>query len=286
MRTPKPIRQILRHALLLGIALLFLLPLWWVVVMSLRPTGLAPPLSPEWWPASPAWANYGRIFELVPLLRQIGNSLLVSLVAVPLTLLAASWAGYAMASLSEQARGRLVALAVGLMLLPSTALWLTRFLLFKNLGLMDSLWALMVPAIGGTSPFYVLLFFWTFRRIPRELFEAARLEGAGHGRLWARVAMPLASPTIVTVGVLAFSFFWSDWISPLLYLKSQAKYTLPVGLQALEQMDLSYWPLLMAGAVVMLLPVVLVFLLAQRFFWPDGLLLRPWGMGIRQKVEN
>lgn len=281
---PRALRQILRHALLLGIAAIFLLPLWWVLVTSLRPVGLAPALSVEWWPANPAWANYSRIFELVPLLKQIGNSLWVSLVAVPLTILSASWAGYAMASLSQKVRNRLVILAVGLMLLPSTALWLTRFLFFKNLGLMDSLWALIVPAIGGSSPFYVLLFFWTFRRIPRELFEAARLEGAGHGRLWTRVAMPLASPTIVTVSVLAFSFFWSDWISPLLYLKSQAKYTLPVGLQALEQMDLTYWPLLMAGAVVMLLPVVVVFLLAQRFFWPDGWLLRPRSIG--QKLEN
>jgi multiple sugar transport system permease protein len=144
-------------------------------------------------------------------------------------------------------------------------------------GLANSLWALIVPAIGGTTPFYVLLFYWTFRRIPREVFEAARLEGADHWRIWAGVAMPLARPTMVTVGVLAFSFYWSDLISPLLYLRSESRYTLPVGLHALQQMDMTDGPLVMAGAVVALLPVVAAFLIAHRFFWPDEMLLRPVG---------
>lgn len=267
----------IRPALSLAAALAFLLPFWWLVVISLRPPGLPPPLSIEWWPADPAWRNYRQLFDLVPLLRQAGNSLLVGLVAVPLTLITASWAGYAIANLSARIRHRLVVGAVLAMLVPVTALWLTRFVIFKSLGLMNSLGALIVPALGGTNPFYVLLFYWTFRRIPREVFEAARLEGAGHWTIWSRIALPLSRPTMVTVGVLSFSFYWSDLISPLLYLKSEANYTLPIGLSALQQMDVTDGPLLMAGAVVALLPIVVAFLVAHRFFWPDEMLLRPLG---------
>ncbi len=153
---------------------------------------------------------------------------------------------------------------------PVTALWLTRFLLFKELMLIDTLWVLVVPALMGTNPFFVLLFYWTFRRIPRELFESARLDGAGPLSIWARVAMPLARPTTTAVSVLAFTVYWSDFINPLLYLKSESHYTLPVGLRVLQQMDRSNWPLLMAGVVVMAAPVLILFLLMQRYFWPEG----------------
>ncbi len=271
-------RFVLRHALPAAIAVAFLLPLWWVIVASLRATGQAPSLNVEWWPVDPAWGNYVEIFRIVPLLRQAGNALFVCVAAVSLTIVTASLAGYAMASVATRVRRHLVIWAVVLMMVPVTALWLTRFLVFKQLGLMNTLWALVVPAIGGTNPFYVLLFFWTFARIPHETFEAARLDGAGHLRIWAGVALPIARPAIVTVGVLAFSFYWSDLISPLLYLKSESLYTLPVGLHALQQMDVTYGPYMMAAAMVMLLPVVILFLVAHRYFWPDENLLKPVGL--------
>lgn len=282
MKRPEPLRRAwsrgARHLVMGGVAVSFLLPIWWVVVMSLRPTGRPPSTSIEWWPGSPAWENYHRLFELVPLLRQTGNSLLVGLAAVPLTLITASLAGYAMANVGARLRKRLVTGTLLLMLVPVTALWLTRFAIFKQLGLMNSPLALILPALSGTNPFYILLFYWTFRRIPHEVFEAARLDGAGHGRIWARIALPLARPTMVTVSVLTFSFYWSDLISPLLYLKSETRYTLPVGLSALQQMDITDGPLVMAGAVVALLPIVLMFLVAHRFFWPDEMLMKPLGI--------
>lgn len=123
-----------------------------------------------------------------------------------------------------------------------------------------------MPAFGGSSPFYVLLFLWTFLRMPRELAEAARLDGAGALRIWAGIAMPLARPTIVAVGMLAFVLYWSNFVDPLLYLQTTEKQTLPYALQTLHQLDSTNWPLLMAGAAMVTAPVVLVFLLAQRAF--------------------
>jgi multiple sugar transport system permease protein len=278
-KMPKVLRTLARalhYLLLLAVSGLFLLPLWWMLVASLRPLGLPPSPTLEWLPNLEGWRNYLRLFELIPLPTQLRNSLFVELFAVPLTVLTASWAGFAMALSRPPFQRRLVILALLLMMVPSTALWLTRFLLLKNLGLIDTPWALIAPAIAGSSSFYVLLFFWTFRRIPRQTLEAARLDGAGAFTLWSRIAMPLARPTSITVAILAFSYYWSDLTSPLLYLRSEKKYTLPVGLQMLQQMDSTNSSLLMAAAVVTLLPVLLLFVILQRHLGLGGQLFRGW----------
>ena len=263
------VRSFVYHLVALTIVALFVLPFVGVIGWSLRQPGLPPPRGLEWLPDPIAWGNYTRIFEIVPLLRYTRNSFLVVAVAVPLTIVTASWAGLSMALLSPRLRKPLLLLAVLLRLVPVTALWLTRFVLFARLGLLDSLWALVIPALMGSSPFFVLLYYWTFRRVPTSIFESARLDGAGTLRLWARVALPLARPTTVTVAVLTFVLYWRDFITPLLYLRSEEWQTLPVGLRALQQVSRTDWPLLLAGSVVMTAPIVLLFLLAQRSFWPE-----------------
>jgi multiple sugar transport system permease protein len=251
---------------LLLVAVLGILPLVWMVSASLRPPDLPPPRVIEWLPDPLAPQNYLRIFEMLPFGRYLTNSALVVLVAVPLTLATASMAGFAMAQLTHDLRRSFVFLSVLLLMVPITALWLTRFLVLRTLGLTDSLAALILPAIMGTSPLFVLLFFWSFRRLPGELFESARLEGIGAFGAWWRIGLPLVVPTTVAVGVLAFLSYWSDFISPLLYLRSQELFTLTLGLRQLQQLDRSDWSLLMAGAVLLTVPTVAVFAIAQRWF--------------------
>jgi multiple sugar transport system permease protein len=115
----------------------------------------------------------------------------------------------------------------------------------------------------------VLLFYWSFRRIPPEIFEAARLEGANPLLIWWRIALPLARSTSVGVIVLTFVMYWSDFINPVLYLYRPETYTLPVGLQILKQLDATNWPLLMAGAAFMTAPIVVLFVFLQRHFLSD-----------------
>jgi multiple sugar transport system permease protein len=253
------------HGLAIGLALLFLLPLVWMVVASLRQPGLPPPRGLEWWPTPIAWGNYPRLFTLLPFATYIGNSLIVTGLGVMLTLLTASWAGFAIAQLPERVRRILVILSVGLLFTPLTALWLPRLVLYKTLGWLDTYAPLLAPALMGTNPLFVLLFYWSARRLPRELIEAARLEGAGVLAVWGRIVWPLSSSIALAVGALAFIAYWGDFLSPLLYLKSQALYTLPVGVQQLFQLDKTNWPLLLAGSVVMTLPPVGLFWVAQRF---------------------
>jgi multiple sugar transport system permease protein len=265
---------IARHALLITIAMLFVLPLVWMIAASLRQPGLPPPRAIELIPNPIALSNYPRVFELLPWGRYFVNSLIVVSAAVPITIVVASWAGFALAQLSDRSRRVLLVLSLGLLMIPFSALWLTRFVLFSAIGLINSHAALIAPALAGTSPLFVLLFYWTFRRVPLELFESARLEGAHALAIWWRIALPIALPTAAAVAMLAFVFYWSDFLSPLLYVRSQSLYTLPVGLQQLQQLDRTNWPLLMSGAVLMTLPPVLLFLIVQRYFLRDAQWLR------------
>jgi multiple sugar transport system permease protein len=260
----------LHHAASGIVAAAFLVPLAWMLSASLRSPGLPPPRGVEWLPAPVSWANYARLFDLLPMARYTLNSLAVASLAVPVTLVSASWAGFAMAQLSRLARRRLALLSVVLLMVPITALWLARFVLFTWMSLTNSYGALLAPAVMGTSPLFVLLFYWAFRRVPAELFDSARLDGASAWTTWRTVALPLARPTVVAVGVLTFLVYWSDFINPLLYLNSQDLYTLPVGLRQLQQLDRANWPLLMAGAVIMTAPAVALFLAVQRYFLGEG----------------
>lgn len=251
------------------VASLFLLPLLWMLTAALREPGLPPPRSVEWLPTSPSADNFATVFELLPFGRYLANSLAVVLLAVPLTIVTASMAGFAVALLERRSRVALVVLSVALLMVPVTALWLTRFLIFRWVGLTDSLLALVVPALAGSSPLFVLIYYWTFRRVSTDIFEMAHLDGAGLLTTWRRIAMPQAVPTSIAVAVLTFILYWSDFISPLLYLRSQDLYTLPLGLRQLQQLDPSDWPLLMAGAVMLTVPAVIFFLLVQHLFLGD-----------------
>lgn len=264
-----PLETALRHAGGILVTALFLLPFYWAAVASLRRPGLPPPRTVEWWPAAPHWGNYVEIFRVVPLHRYLLNSLLVVVVAVPLTLLVASWAGFGLSQLRPAWRRRLVALSLVLMMVPTMALWTFRFHIYYWLGLINTLWALIAPALAAGSPLFVLLFFWAYYRVPAEVYEAARIDGAGIWAVWWRIARPLAWPTTAAVAVLAFALFWSDFTSPVLYIFRPDLYTLPVGLQLLRQMDSTNFPLLMAGSVFMAAPVVGLFLLVQRFFFSE-----------------
>jgi multiple sugar transport system permease protein len=230
-------------------AVLFLLPILWMTAAALHPPGTPLPTTIWLLPEHPTLDNFRRIFTLVPLGRFTLNSLLVTAVAIPLTLLTGSWAGFAIPRLPQSSQRRWVFISLVVLLIPGIALWSTRFLVYRWLGWLDTIWALVGPAWMGTSPFFVLMFYRAFRRIPSLIYDAARIDGAGLLATWGLVAFPIARPTALAVAVLTFILYWSDFTGPLLYLSSQERYTLPVALQLLQQLSRSEWSLLMAGAI-------------------------------------
>lgn len=258
------------------VSALFAFPLIWMLSYSLRPLALPPPNRLEFFALPFAFDNYSRVAELVPLDRFVLNSLTVALFAVPLTLLTASWAGFAMTQVSRRLQAALVALSISLMFVPAPALWVPRFILFAQMGLIDSLAALIAPALMGTSSFYVLIFYLAFARASAEIYESARLDGANLLQVWYAVALPLARPAVIAVALLAFTFYWGNYSDSLLYLRSPENYTLPIGIQMLKQMQPSSYPLLMAAAVIMAAPVILLFGFTQRFFLQAQVELAHW----------
>jgi len=181
-------------------------------------------------------------------------------------MLVAALAGFALSQLGNVWRWRPVVASVALLLIPGMAIWTLRFNVLNALGLIDSLAALIVPAVAGGNPLFILLFYWACWRIPPELYESARLEGAGAWTVWLYVARPLIRPTTAAVTVLAFALYWSDFTTPVLYIFRPDLYTLPIGLQLVRQMDATNLPLLMAGSVLMILPVAGLFLGLQHLF--------------------
>lgn len=255
-----------RQALAIPAASLFLVPLWLMVVSSLRPTDRPPPTSVSWWPASPAWDNYVEIFRIVPLGRYTANSLLVAAVAVPLSVVVASLAGFAIARLPRRDRAILIGICVLVLMVPATSLLVGRVVVFRWLGLTDTPIPLMAPGLLGMSPLFVLLYAWTTSRVPGDLFDLATERGMSPLATWWRVAMPLQRPTTAAVASLAFVLSWGNVLDPLIYLYDPRWFTLPLGMRSLSILPVTDQPLMLAAAVFACMPVIAAFVIANRSF--------------------
>jgi multiple sugar transport system permease protein len=242
-----------------------LAPLALLILGAFHAPGGAVPAGWDVFPTEPTFAAFERAFEAVPLATQMLNSLIVVAVAVPVSVLVASWAGFGMTQLEGRQRRLAVGVVLVLLVVPASAVWVPRFVLLSEAGLVDSLVPLMLPALGATTPFAVLLFFWAYRRIPAELAEAARLEGLGALAAW-RLMSPLVRPTTIAVGAVVFALNWGNFVDALLYLYRPGNYTLPLGMSQLRLLGPSEVPTILAGACVVVLPPVIAFALVQRRF--------------------
>ncbi|MDQ3264925.1 MAG: carbohydrate ABC transporter permease [Myxococcota bacterium] len=242
----------------------FAAPLLLMVGASLRdpqsplPGGFAP------LPSAPSLAAFTAAFEAVPLANALWQSTWIAAVAVPPSLLTASWAGLGVALAKGRWRNLLLGVTLLLLVVPATATWLTRFALFKSLGWVGTPLPVLAPALMGGAPLLVLLYADAFRRIPSELLDSARVEGASLLRVWWSIALPQVRPTSAAVGLLAFAASWTGFLDPLLYLHREEQLTAPLMLQHLELLGSTQWSVLMAGAVVVTLPAVVAFAFAGR----------------------
>ena len=243
---------------------LFSVPLAVMVLGALHEPGRPPPVGWEIVPSDPSLAAFERAFDLVPLGRQLLNSLTIVAIAVPLTVACASLTGFAITRLRRPWHGIAIGFTLVCLTIPVSALWVPRFAIFRSLNVLDTYVPLIAPALVGTSPLLVLLCYWSARGVPRDLIDAARLAGLGPLRVWWQVVLPLTRPTALAVAALSFVAHWGAFIEPLLYLYDTAKATLPMGLSSLRQLGPTDAPVLLAGSVVAALPPVLAFALAQR----------------------
>ena len=259
----------LQLAVLLLVAVLMLLPLLWLVSTSLK--GVSENIftsPPALFPSQPSLAAYGQLFAANPMLTYLRNSAVVSALAVLANLLFCSLAAYPLARLRFRGRGLVLALVVATILIPFQVVMIPLYLLMVQLGLRNSLWALILPQ--AATAFGIFLLRQSFLGVPVDLEEAARIDGCSPLGEWWNVMIPAARSDLITLAMFVFIGSWSDFLWPLIILDDPGLYTLPLGLQQLASSFSLDWRLVAAGSVVSILPVLLLFILLQRFILPNA----------------
>jgi multiple sugar transport system permease protein len=255
---------LLLHAALVLVAVITVAPLAWMVSASLMPTGEANVYPPRLLPRVVTFQHYAELFTRLDLARCFANSLLVAVSATLLSLLINGMAGYAFAKLRFAGRDRLFhALLTGLVV-PAQVGMLPLFLLLKSLGLVNTYWGVIIPSMS--SIFGIFLVRQYALGIPDDLLDAARIDGAGERWIFWRVVMPLLKPILVTLALFTFMSTWNDFMWPLIVLSDDRLYTLPVALASLVGEHVQDTELMMAGAVLTVMPVLVLFLALQRAY--------------------
>ena len=257
--------RLLRHAVLLAFSALFSLPFYWLLSSSLKNADHLFVYPPEWIPRQITLANYLNGLRFVPFTRFTQNSMTVALTSVVGAVLSNSLSAYGLARIDWPGRKILFAVLLGTMMIPFQVRMVPLFLIFRNLDWLDTFLPLIVPSFFG-SPFLIFLLRQFFLTFPRELDDAARIDGASEFGIFWWIVVPLAKPALAVVALFTFIGHWEDLLGPLIYLTSREKYTVSIGLALFRgEYSTEYGPL-MAASFVMILPVIVLFFLTQRTF--------------------
>ena len=259
----------LQLGLLLLLALVMLVPLLWLVSTSLKgPAENIFTSPPALLPSQPSFEAYGRLFRDNPMLTYLLNSTIVSGLAVIANLLFCSLAAYPLARMRFAGRGLVLALVVATILIPFQVVMIPLYLLMVQVGLRNTLWALIIPQ--AATAFGIFLLRQSFLGVPVELEEAARSDGCSPIGEWWNVMLPAARADLITLAMFVFIGTWSDFLWPLVILDDPKLYTLPLGLQQLASSFSLDWRLVAAGSVVSILPVLVIFIGLQRYILPSA----------------
>lgn len=255
-----------RYVVLSVGAIIFMTPLVWMVVTSLRPSGsvFAPPS--EIFNFEPKWENYLRTTELFPFWTYVGNSAFITVVATVGTVFSSSLVAYGFARCEFRGRKVLFAILLGTMMLPPIVVLVPTFILFSALGWVNTFLPLTIPAFFATSAFNVFLLRQFYATLPFEYDEAATVDGASKIRIWWAIILPMSKAPLTVVTVLSVVVYWNDFMGPLIYLRDENMLTLAVGLQYFQSQEQIQWNYLMCGAALMSIPLLALFFAAQRYF--------------------
>ena len=254
------------YALLLAGGAAMLVPLAWLVrssFMDLRQIFIFPP---EWLPDPWRWDNYPTALTTIPFVRYFFNTLSILVPTVIGTVITAALAAFGFARLRWPGRDLVFAVLLTTLMLPYAVTLIPTFLLWAELGLVNTYWPLVLPDWFGGSIFYIFLLRQFFLTLPSELDEAAVIDGANPVQVLRHVVVPLSRAALITVVIFSTLFEWNDFLGPLIYLNDSRRYTLALGLAEFTGLYTSQWHLLMAAATVVIAPVLVLFFIAQRYF--------------------
>ena len=255
------------YALLTLGALLSLVPFFWLIRSSFMDMLEIYTMPPLWWSRHPTWANFETVFLAdVPFFKYLVNTLCIVLPVLLGTVVSSSLAAYGFSRFDFPFRKGWFAICISSMLIPGAVTMIPGFLIWKSLGAVNTYWPLILPAYLGGGAFNIFLFRQFFLTIPRSLDEAATLDGAGALRIYGQILLPLLKPVCISVTLFTFMNTWNDFFGPMLYLYDMEKYTVALGLQLFSSSYGADYGAVMAGAVVMTLPTVILFFVGQKYF--------------------
>ena len=262
-------RETLSHAAshvgLLMAGMMFFLPFFWLVSTSLKDLSQIFTIPPIWIPNPLKWQNYPESLGYFPFMQQLSNTLIIAISAVFLTLISSAFVAYSFSRLRWHGRNILFFAMLSTMMLPYQVTMIPLFIIYRNLGWVNTLLPLIVPHAFGV-PFFIFLLRQFFLSLPRDLDDAAIIDGCSEfGVLW-RVILPLSKPALATVALFQFLASWNDFIGPLIYLNDPSKYTLSLGIQVFVSTVGVQWGWMMAVTTVLTVPVIVLFFFTQRTF--------------------
>ena len=258
--------RIVCYLLLAALSVSFLFPILWSMTASVKPLKEVYKFPPEIWVSDPQWSNYPEALRKLPFLAFMLNTVVIVTAATTGQVLSSSLVGYAFARLRFRGRGLWFIVLLATMMLPGQVLLIPHFLTYKYLGWVNTYKPLILPHWLGGGAFFIFLFRQFFKGIPRELEEAARIDGASDFQIYWRIFLPNAKPVLATVAVMSFIAHWKEFMGPLIYLSDFEKYPISLGLHMYNSLEGSWVNLLMAASIVALGPLVLIFFFAQRYF--------------------
>lgn len=246
-------------------AVVFVLPLYWMAVTSLKSVPEVFHLPPVWWPHQLLWHNYPDALKVFPFIKYAENTLKITVPVTIGTTISSSLIAYGFSRLHWRGRDLVFYLVLATLMIPNWVTLVPLYILFNRIGWVDTYRPLVVPFFFG-DPFSIFLLRQFFLRQPQELVDAARVDGASHLRVYWQIILPLSRPALAVVALFAFIASWTDFFNPLIYLSNPDKYTLQLGLFNFFSQHFVNWPGFMAASIVVLAPIAILFFLTQKTF--------------------
>ncbi len=266
MKVRKIAGKIILTAIMACGALLFVLPLFWMISSSLKKPLEVFEYPISWIPDVIQWNNYKEVWfsDEVPFARMYGNSIFIVILSLVGSVLISSLAAYAFARLKFKGKNIVFMLLLGTMMIPNEVIIIPRFMIFHGMGLYNNLWALILPAWYNITAVFLLRQF--YMGLPNELFEAAKVDGASHLCIWAKLVTPLTKSALISVSILGFITSWNDYLNPLIFLVKKELYTVSLGIQYYLLSEAQEFNLTMTAATIAIVPVILLFVFGQKYF--------------------
>ena len=255
----------IRYLVLCVFAVTMVFPVFWMLTVSVKANDVVFQVPPQWFPSEFVWANYAKAWEFMNFGRSFLNTAFIAVMCVIGQIMSNLFVGYALARLKFPGRKLIFMLIVASMMLPGLIGLIPVFRFFTKLGMYNTFWPLIIPAFLG-NPFYTFMLRQFFLGIPKSFDESAKIDGATHMQVLIHILLPMVKPALIVIMIMTMQGAWGDFLNPLIYLADEAKWTLALAIKSFTGSYATSWNFFMAGNVMYLLPMLLLFIVAQKYF--------------------